>query len=98
MRRWSVDPPPTCKGITERHFFYVPDGYLWEHHPKLGTPAARAGMRASCAALNKGMDGAVVRLALQLSYDGVDMCNPLGFARGISNMAIFSYAIINLDA
>ena len=72
---------------TTRVYADIPDGDLFDDHEMLG--ASQRG--------NPKWKGRI-EICIVLYYDGLEVANPLGFARGKHQLGVFLYSIVNLDA
>ena len=84
-KEWSATPPPV--GTTKRIYIDIPSGDLFHEHEILGD--SQRG--------NPYWNGRI-RICIVLYYDGLEVANPLGFARGKHQLGVFLYSIVNLDA
>lgn len=85
QKEWSKKTPP--RGTTKRVYADIPSGNLFGDHERLGD--AQRG--------NPEWNGKI-RICIVLYYDGLEVANPLGFARGMHQLGVFLYSIVNLDA
>ena len=84
QEEWSKNAPP--RGTTKRIYLDIPHGDLFQEHEMLGDTQRG----------NPYWKGRI-RIAIVLYYDGLEVANPLGFARGKHQLGVFLYSIINLD-
>ena len=85
QKEWSAKMPP--KGTEKRIYTDVTSGDLFHDHEMLGD--SQRG--------NPKWNGRI-RLCILMYYDGLEVANPLGFARGKHQLGVFLYTIVNLDA
>ena len=83
QHEWFAKPPK--RGASKKIYVDVPDGLLFDEHPELGRSQR-----------GKAQNGRI-KLCLIMYYDGLEVCNPLGFARGKHQLGVFLYSIVNLD-
>ena len=84
-KRWSAAPPK--KGTTQRNYADVEHGDLFKEHGMLGD-SQRGDL----------FWNGRIRIYIILYYDGLEVANPLGFARGKYQLELFLYSIVNLDS